>query len=61
MRMIKEDFAGSSERIAVRELLRQERGQADCFVAKFGPDQVLAAGGFVPFVEEQVKRLQYAV
>jgi hypothetical protein len=39
----------------------QERNQADCFVAKFGPDQVLAAGGFVHFVEEQVKGVQYAV
>ena len=42
-------------------MLRQRPGQADGLAADVLPDQAVAAGGLVAFVEQQVKRVQHAV
>ena len=44
-----------------RRMFRQQGGQSNRFLTKFFPDQMIAAGRFVAFVEKQVKRLQNAV
>src|SRR5207249_4851761 len=44
-----------------RFMFGQQPGEPDGLVAQIFPHQLVAAGSFVAFVEQQIQRLQYAI